>query len=237
MSHVAETGQLAPRVRLPRTADTVVIPSPYPLAYKSTFSFQGQSPMVRMPIGYNRASAGAALSSPTKSPHSDSAVPTLHAPRPVLSVQRPTFDLQSLHSDLSPGEMPAGFTTPHIRTPSGSFLIAGHHPSPILTEYMSNSFKEGTVPIVRDFTARHTLHNSDVISLTPTTVSAPEQAVTSTEYRKVNSGFEVKRGTVGALAIPLELPPLSLEEFKIPNDDRRQSRKLQKKPRSKSFAA
>jgi hypothetical protein len=237
LSHVAETGQLQPRSRMSRKGDSIVIPALDPQTYKSTFSFAGgQSGPLRSPLAFSPHLLGPP--SPKGSQYSDSAVPVLHAPQPVFVSRKTSFDLRSYPPDMAPSDNQ--WPRPHIRSSSGNILLAGHHPSPILSEYMSEAYHENTEVINREQRGRHQAHQSDgVLSQYPTSVNTPEAAAYGSDFRKVNSNFEVRRnGTMGPMAVPLELAPLPLGDLKptrTSKEEKRQSRRLQKKRRSKSL--
>jgi hypothetical protein len=127
------------------------------------------------------------------------------------------------------------FLTPNLRSPSNTLLHPGQYISPILANYLG----QDTGFPLRNVEVHRTVDSSSVSSV----ITAPEPVAkvgSSDEYRMVNPNFEVKRGRVGSLAIPLDLSPLeqpALGEQK----EKRRSRKLQKKryskQRSKSVGA
>ncbi|KAF2667959.1 hypothetical protein BT63DRAFT_480856 [Microthyrium microscopicum] len=240
LSHVAETGQLTPRVRMPRAGDSITVPSMNPAHYSaSTFNFAHHPPpKVRSPT---RGTFNT-LAPPGFTSFSESHLPTLHAPKPVLAANRPQFDLRTFSAD---GMSSDWGHTPHIRTPSGNLLITGHHPSPMLAEYMSQSMSEANHPVVRKFSnGSQSVNNDDDISLAPTTKSAPEVSSRYPDPRKARSHLEGQgrsRETTVSWTSPVELPPLpavdTALEVKIKKGEKKSSKKLQKKKRSKSSGA
>ena len=141
---------------------------------------------------------------------------TVHSPQPVITATSPSFDLNYENDyHLEP-------TLPQVRLPTSNSLYDNYQPSSIISEYFyddSNSFPE-----IQSVQARHTLNDSDVIypaSSVPEPAAHPQwlhyrQRSTTTDYRRANSNFEVRRGAValgpltGPLVVPLDLPPLHL---------------------------
>jgi hypothetical protein len=218
LSHVAETGHLIPRTRQIKHNDPWS-PSFDPQMHHQTYNFslprsRPASPMdsfvSKRPRSYNGFS---------------DRIETLHAPRPLLTVD---FAKMARRSFSDPRT-----ALPNAKSPINNLLYPGQQVSPILAEYLSDSFN-GTPYTV----STHSMRSSRVSSV----ISTPEPIAysASTEYRKANPNFEVRRGTMGSLAIPLELPPLELPSLTV--KERRKSKRLQKKrqtpkTRSKSVGA
>jgi hypothetical protein len=238
LSHVAETGQLYPRVRLPKVYDNMTLSGSDASSYRSTLHIPYGGPIYRTP---SRLSTSPSPPSPMGSSFTDHRAHSLNSPSPAQGVRNIGFDLHSIHCEPA---QPAYATSQPIYSPrhsqaiSNSQIIAGHQPTPLLVEYMSSSFSDGSVPVVRDFTDRHTLENNDVTcsicnDLPNSPSSSPSVSlvpiIADSQYRKVNPNFEMQSGARGSLAIPLELPSLELWDTTSPKREKRKSRKLQKK--------
>ena len=230
LSHVAETGQLGHRTRNLKYSETIIPAYGEPNIYRATFNFGPQmlrpsslkssssSPV--SPPAMISPSSPSYIWSPTlpKSPLSplrpthpnrpksqslsDSAIPIVHAPKPV-AVRYPDFDVDALSSDPPNLNFDVNPTIPHIRTPSGNFVLATSSlASPNVSDYFQDPPTSLLFPNSR---ARKSVILTDMTSA----VLPPEPAVTSSsaslDYRRVNANFEVKRGTK-EIYVPLELP-------------------------------
>jgi hypothetical protein len=226
LSHVAETGQLHPRVRVPKFYDNMTITS-------SDASSSCRSTM-HLPIGgpicraTSRLSSSSSPPSPIGSTFTEPRLQPLYVPRPV-ALRQPSFDLNSIQSD----SIRSTYSPRHSRAFSNSQVIAGQQPSPILVEYMSRSLTEESNPAVRDFPAGHRLNRADITRSSNQSIPPPNilplRPLPNSGYRRVNLDFEIDHRVVGSLDAPLELPSLEPYGVNQPRKERRKSRKLQKK--------
>jgi len=225
LSHVAETGQLQPRVRMPRRGDENLMP------FKSTSTFVFPHDPHFRPGSLFQSSSN--TSTPTRSVFGEAAI---HAPQPLHAQRRTEFEFHQLPTERRSFDRKPSIS--HMRTSSGSMLAAENKQSTMLDQYLAEQYTESRAVVrEREFTHGHVVRQSDVVSIAPTTVSAPDRIAHGNDYRRVNVSFEVGRSNIGSLAIPLELPTLPREKSEsVLKQEKRQSRKLQKRRhRSKSL--
>jgi hypothetical protein len=229
LSHVAETGQLAPRTRQPKQADALSTHSlDRPHSHRQIVNFSvPRAKALSGSMSYSstrlssRTSSFHAINQPGYSTGEDFS--RLYSPRPLLTMDFDKMARRSMMSD--PKSM-----LPNVKPPSNALLhpYYGQHLSPILAEYLSGDHHRRYFTL-SSVSARHRVETA---SLVESVASAPEPLFAG-DFRKVNSSFEVsKRGTMGSLAIPLDLPPLELPSLEVhEKKEKRKSRKLQKKAR------
>lgn len=261
LSHVAETGQLGYRNRYPKYGEMVIPAYGDPTTYRSTFNFNhsgsritsskttSPSPPLLMSSSYTwspSTSTSSPLLSPSKSmpprsirkrrsmSESQLQLPIVHAPKPVAAIKYPDFDIDALSSDPPNLDFDFQPTIPHIRTPSGTLLLATN--SLVSPNILENTVEKSdpskpTKPRPARMQLRRSVTPYDVTTIRAVSPTLSVSTAPSRDYRRVNENFEVsKRGSKG-LYVPLDLPQLDgtapLE--KPEKEEKPPPRKLQKR--------